>query len=180
MTPSGLAKVLVFPGVIAPVQGSPKSVLSKENPVAKASTVTSIDGQARVDRCFADTLGWKTNVVSVLKAGEGMISVIVETPLAHKIDPIIAMACPTVEICGREKLFTKCSVVDVKVRDGYLELLIEPSAAYILNWIEGAEHALLAVWMVKVHVGDRPAIELINQFNEIGEPLRRNSERSSR
>jgi hypothetical protein len=180
MMPSGLAKVLVFPGLRAPVQEPPKPALFKENAEAKTPPIVRIDGQARVDRLFAETLRRPGNSVSVLNAREQTISVIVELAPGAKADPIIASACPAVEICGREKLFTRCYVLDIKVCDGYVELLIKPSSAYILNWSKGKECSLPAVWLVKLLIGDRPAINLYNQFHENGKPLRSNSESVSR
>jgi hypothetical protein len=188
MTPTGLANVLVFPGVSAPVQGSPRSAHCKENVAVKMPTIVAIDGQARVDRCFAEVLKRKDIAVSVHKVKmakatveKTAISVIVELPSGSVIDPIISSACPTVEIAGREKIFARCEVVDIKVCDGYVEMLIKPRSAYRdLNWSLGKEGSLSAVWVVKVLVGDRPAINLYNQFHETGKPLRGNSESASR
>jgi len=177
MTPAGPAKVLIFPGLsglFEPVQGPPRSILFKEKTDAAALPVVRIDGRSRADRQLASVLRRNWNYVSVLNAGEQVISVVVELAAGVTADPIIALARPTVEISGREMIFAKCRFRGIKVCDGFLEMLIKP-VSYIFNRTEGEEHSLPAVWLVRLLIGDQPAISLYNRFHKIGKPLRLNS-----
>ena len=181
MPPAGLAKIIRFPNANKPVQGLPDPVLSQERRSDKTPTIVSIGGQSRIDRKFADILRQKENIAWALAAGKRTLSIVVELPVAEALDPLMVFADLTVEIAGREKLFTGCDVLDVRIwerserfkdreelRDcrTCIEIVIQPSAAYALNWDEGFEHSLPAVRQVKVLTGDQPAVVLYNLFHD--------------
>jgi hypothetical protein len=179
MSPARQAKIISFPGAQKPVQGLPDFVPYKEDRAARTPPIVKIDGQPRADRALMKVL-LKTGItVSALNADHQIISVIVELPARGQPDPLIIFADLSIEIAGEEELFTKCEVVDIEVWERFVEILIKPSPAYVLNWNEGTDHSLPAVCWVKAY-NNYGNVLLFNQFHSEGVILRTGSRTPAR
>ena len=156
-----------------PIQGLCGSDLSPELSQEGRAPVVPIIGARDADRRLMRVLKRTGTTVSVLRPDEEsrVVSVVCEYPFDSRPDLLAEFAQPTVEIVGAEQLLTKCHFSRIVVKPRFLEIMIEPSNAYLLDWNEGIGHVLPAVWLVVLYTEDE-MLRLENRYHDASRRLR--------
>jgi len=167
MAPTGLNNTVseLFGHGYEPAKGSSDPRSLDEN-----TPVIQIIGRSDAHRRLRDLLQSKSMKASVFLADRGslpknqpIISVTCEFPEGQKINRLVMMAAPGIEIRGSNRMPAKCRFIGIDVdRDGrFLEIKFQTLPGYDLNLKEGSEHSLPAVWFVVVDT-DHGRVELLN------------------
>lgn len=166
MAPTGLNNTVseLFGHGFEPPHGSSDPRSFDDN-----TPVVQIIGRSEAHRRLYNLLGSKLKATVCLaeRSPQGgmppVISVTCEFSEEQRINRLVMMAKPGIEIKGSNRLSAKCRLIGLEIgqNGNVLELRFQPSPGYELNLKEGKEHSLPAIWFVVVET-DHGRVEIMN------------------